>query len=155
VNDHHLLALLAGRYIATLGTRCSDGSIHLSVVWFLYLDETILIATSGTTRKARNAARRPHGSVLIDARGPADLRGVAATGELEILTGATAQQLNEKVWRKYLTAEGLEAPELGGTIRANDDVTIRFTPDRWRTWGTDTDFGGAFGSAGMSFPLDV
>jgi general stress protein 26 len=147
--------LLLGRYLATLATWNADGSIHLSVVWFLHHEGTVFVATSGTTRKARNAALRPSGSILIDARGPSDLRGAASTGTIEVLGGAGARQLNERVWRKYLTAEGLDAPDLGGAIRANDDVTIRFTPDRWRTWGTAADFGGAFETAGTSLPLDT
>jgi hypothetical protein len=147
--------LLAGRFLATLGTHDPDGSIHLSVVWFLHHEGAILVATSGTTRKARNAACRPEGSILIDARGPVDLRGAAASGALEVVTGAEAAALNELVWRKYLTPKGLESPQVGGAIRSNDDVTIRFTPGRWRTWGTDTDFDGAFGEQGTSFPLDV
>lgn len=147
--------LLSGRYLATLATWNPDGSIHLSVVWFLHHEGTVLVATSGTTRKARNAALRPSGSILIDARGPSDLRGAASPGAIEILRGAGASELNERIWEKYLTAEGLDAPDVGGAIRANDDVTIRFTPDRWRTWGTAADFDGAFETAGTSFPLDT
>lgn len=152
--DERLQQLLDGRYVATLATRNADGTIHLSAVWFLHDDGAILVATAGTTRKARNATQRPDGSVLIDARGGAVLRGAAATGRMEIVTGAAARELNERVWRKYLTATGLAAPGVGGAIRAHDDVTIRFTPRRWRTWGTDTDFAGAFEAGGTAFPLD-
>jgi hypothetical protein len=120
-----------------------------------YADGAILVATAGTTRKARNARERPDGSILIDARGGASLRGAAATRRMGIVTGgAAARELNERVWGKYLTATGIAAPDVGGAIRAHDDVTIRFTPRRWRTWGTETDFGGAFEAAGMTFPLD-
>ena len=91
---------------------------------------------------------------MIDTRGPGDQRGAAATGVFEIVSGAKARELNELIARKYLTQAGLDHPDVGGSIRANDDVTISFTPDRWRTWGTDSDFDDAFGQPGISLPLD-
>lgn len=154
MNDARLEQLLAGRYIATLATWSPDDSIYLSAVWFLHHDGAILVATAGTTRKARNASRRADGSILIDARGRGPLRGAAATGVMEILTGTSARDLNERIWRKYLTGEGLRAPGVGGAIRSHDDVTIRLVPDGWRTWGTDDDFGGALEEPGVSLPLD-
>lgn len=154
MNEDRLEQLLAGRYIATLATWNADGSTHLNAVWFLHHEGAILVATAGTTRKARNAGRRADGSILIDARGSGALRGAAATGVMETLTGETARELNERIWQKYLTEEGLRDPGVGGAIRAHDDVTIRFQPDGWRTWGTDADFGGAFEAPGVSFPLD-
>ncbi len=147
-------ALLAGRYIATLATTNADGSIHLTAVWFLHRGGAIHVGTYGASRKVRNAEERPHGSVLIDVRGPC-LSGAAASGPLEVLRGAEARALNDEIARKYLTADGLAHPEVGGAIRASDDVTIRLRPERWRTWSTADDFGGAYELPGMSHPVDV
>ena len=155
MNDERLEQLLEGRYIATLATRNPDGTIYLNAVWYLHRGGAIFVGTAGTTRKARNAAQRAQGSIMIDTRGAADLRGAAATGAIEVVSGEEARELNEQISRKYLTDAGVAHPEVGGTILATDDVTIRFTPTRWRTWGTDADFGGAFDEAGMSLPLDV
>ena len=156
VHGERLVHVLSGRYLATLATRNGDGSIHQAVVWFLESDGAILIATSAATRKAQNAARDPAASVLIDTRGSGELRGVAASGSIEIVRGDEARALNETVWSKYLTDQGLEDPEVGGVIRANDDITLHFCPDLpWRTWGTDSDFGGAFGRPGTSYSLDA
>jgi general stress protein 26 len=150
-----LAELLAGRYIATLATSNEDGSIHQAAVWFLHRDGSVLVATGGSTRKARNARRRPAGAILIDARGPGPLRGAAATGALDVLEGEAARRANELVWSKYLTPAGLEEPAVGGAIRAHDDVTIVLRPDAWRTWATDADFGGSLEQPGIAFPLDT
>ncbi len=154
-NENRLGDLLARRYIATLATVNEDRTIHLTAVWFLHHEGTILVATGGSTRKARNARRRPTGSILIDARGPGALRGAAAHGVLDVIEGDPARESNEGVWRKYLTPAGLDSPEIGGVIRANDDVTIVLRPDVRRTWGTDTDFGGSFELPRMTLPLDT
>ena len=146
--------LLAARAIATLATIDEHGAPYLSAVWFLRDGDDVLIASGGRTQKVRNAERRPRGALLLHGREEAPLRGLASTGSLAIVRGETARTLNERLWRKYLTAEGLEHPGLGVAIAEHDDVTLRFTPDRWRSWGTDADFGGAFELPGLVQPLD-
>jgi PPOX class probable F420-dependent enzyme len=153
--DGRLLALLDARLIATLATTNEDGSAYLSAVWFLREGDDILIATGGRTHKARNAAARPTAALLLHNRADGPLRGAAATGRIAVTRGAEARELNERVWRKYLTPAGLTHPEVGESIRAHDDVTLRFTPAEWRTWGTDEDFGGAFELPGIAYPLDT
>jgi PPOX class probable F420-dependent enzyme len=153
--DGRLLALLDARLIATLATTNADGSPYLSAVWFLRDGDEVLIATGGRTRKARNAAARPDAAVLVHSHGSGALRGAAARGTLSVVRGAEARVLNETVWRKYLAPAGLSHPDVGESIREHDDVTLRFAPARWRTWGTDEDFGGAFELPGISYPLDT
>jgi PPOX class probable F420-dependent enzyme len=153
--DDRLLSLLDARMIATLATTNADGSAYLSAVWFLRDGEDILIATGGRTRKAQNAAARPRAALLVDTRGRGALRGAAATGTLTLVRGAAACELNERVWAKYLTPAGLAHPDVGESIREHDDVTLRFAPVAWRTWGTDEDFGGAFELPGIAYPLDT
>ena len=146
--------LLDARLIATLATLEPDGTTYLSAVWFLRDGADLLIATGGRTRKACNARERPSAAVLLDTHGPGPLRGAAAAGTVALLTGTEAGACNERVWAKYLTAAGLVHPEVGEAIRAHDDVTIRFRPSGWRTWGTDEDFGGALELPGIAHPLD-
>ena len=148
------MTVLDGRYVAVLATEDEDGSPYLSAVWFLWDGKHVYIATGGNTRKARNADARRRGAILVDARGPGPLRGAAATGSLEVLRGDEARALNERVWAKYLTPQGLADPRVGGAIREHDDVTIRLEPERWRTWSTAVDFGGAYEEPGQTFPLD-
>ena len=152
--DDRLTWLLDARLIATLATTEPDGSAYLSAVWFLRDGDDLLVATGGRTRKAQNAAERPRASLLIDTHGPGALRGAASTGTVQVIRGAEALALNERVWAKYLSPAGLTHPDAGEAIRAHDDVTIVFTPDGWRTWGTDEDFGGALEQPGVALPLD-
>jgi PPOX class probable F420-dependent enzyme len=146
--------LLDARLIATLATTEPDGSAYLSAVWFLRDGDDLLIATGGRTRKACNAAARSRASVLVDTHGPGALRGAAATGVVTVVRGKEALALNDRVWAKYLTAAGRAHPQAGVAIREHDDVSIRFRPDAWRTWGTDEDFGGALEEPGVAYPLD-
>jgi PPOX class probable F420-dependent enzyme len=148
------LDLLDARVIATLATIDDDGHPYLSAVWFLHDGDDVLVATGGRTQKVRNAERRPRGALLVHGREEAPLRGVAAAGSLAVVRGNAARALNARVWRKYLTATGLEHPGLGVAIADHDDVTLRFTPVRWRSWGTDEDFGGLFEAPGHVQPLD-
>ena len=149
-----LESLLEGRYIATLATANADASIHLTAVWFLHREGAVYVGTFGRSRKVRNAEARPRGSIIIDVRGTM-LGGAATTGSLSVLRGAEARDLNDAIARKYLSEEGLAHPQVGGAIRASDDVTIRLDPDGWRTWSTAEDFGGAYEQPGISLPLDV
>ena len=153
--EDRLASLLDARLIATLATTEPDGSTYLSAVWFLREGDEILVATGGRTRKARNAAERPRASLLVDARGPGALRGAAATGTVRVVRGPEALAVNERVWAKYLSPAGLTHPDVGEAIRGHDDVTIVFTPEAWRTWGTDEDFGGALEQPGISYLLDA
>jgi PPOX class probable F420-dependent enzyme len=146
--------LLDARVIATLATVDGDGLPYLSSVWFLRDGGDVLVATGGSTRKARNAAARPVAGLLLHGRGEVPLHGVAASGPVEVVRGADARALNERVWRKYLTAAGRFHPELGGRIAAHDDVTLRITPGPWRSWGTDADFAGVYELPGLIQPLD-
>src|SRR5204863_2965141 len=136
--------VLDDRRIAVLATLDEGGAPYVTAVWFLWDGEHVYVATGGNTRKVRNAAARPTGSIIVDARGSDALGGAAATGRLAVLRGEEARALNERVWAKYLTPQGLADPRVGGAIREHDDVTIRLTPERWRTWNTTADFGGAY-----------
>jgi len=148
------LDLLDARVIATLATIDGDGRPYLSAVWFLRDGDDVLVATGGRTRKARNAAARQEAGMLVHGRGEAPLRGIAATGTVTVIRGAEALELNRRLWRKYLTRAGIDHPAVGRPIEEHDDVTIRFTPGAWRSWGTDADFGGSFELPGLVLPLD-
>ena len=126
--------LLRGRYIAALGTENADGSIHLTAVWYLFEDNCLFIATSSRTQKARNVAARAKASLMVDARRPGTERGVTAACSAELISGEQSQKINQRVHRRYLSAEALSDPQVGPVFAAFDDVTIRLTPVSWITW---------------------
>lgn len=126
--------LLDGRHIANLATLNRDGSVHLVAIWFVWDGESVLMPTSGATRKARNLAREPRATVMIDdSRGGFDLRGITLVGRAEIVRGDDALVLNRRIHLKYLTERGRELVAVDRYL-ATDDVTIRFTPERASSW---------------------
>jgi len=145
---------LQGRRIACLATEEPDGSAYLTAVWFLYEDGAVYVGTSGSSRKARNAAARPRAAVMIDSRGPGPQRGVAASGPVTVLSGAEARVMNDRILRRYLSAAGVAAPDVGEKIAASDDVTIRIEVGKWRTWSTSEDFDGRLEAPGLALPLE-
>ncbi|MGH9676058.1 MAG: pyridoxamine 5'-phosphate oxidase family protein [Candidatus Acidiferrum sp.] len=157
--DPVLQKLLHGRNIATLGTQNADGTIHLTAVWYLFEDGCLFVATSAKTRKARNVAARPSGSLMVDARKPGAERGVTATGELELITGQISREMNLRIHKRYLSAAAMSDPQIAPVFAAFDDVTIRLKPASWFSWDMAVldaqAFGGKLGATpGYLLPLD-
>ena len=151
--------LLRGRYIATLGTENTDGTIHLTAVWYLFEDGCLFIATSSKTRKARNVVARPKASLMVDARKPGTERGVTAAGRVELISGGESQEINRRLHSRYLSAAAMSDPQVGPVFASFDDVTIRLTPVSWITWDMAVldaqALGGRLGgSPGYLLPLD-
>src|SRR5206468_3374680 len=106
--------LLHARLIANLATIERNGTVHLVGMWFLWDGEALLLPTSRTTRKARNIARDPRVSIMIDdSRGGFDLRGLTVIGRAELQDGPDAVVTNRLIHLKYVTerGRGLEAVE--------------------------------------------
>lgn len=147
--------LLGARLIANLATIDADGSVHLVGMWFLWDGEALLLPTSHTTRKAKNIARDPRATIMIDdSRGGFDLRGITLVGRGELLDGDEALATNRRIHLKYVTERGrdLEAVE---RYLATDDVTIRFVPERVSAWNLrDTEQGQALLAEEAFHPLD-
>jgi PPOX class probable F420-dependent enzyme len=146
--------LLDARLIAKLATLDADGGIHLVGMWFLWDGEAVLLPTSHKTRKAKNIARDPRATVMIDdSRGGFDLRGLALMGRAELVDGAEALATNRRIHLKYLTERGRELEPVDRYL-ATDDVTIRFVPERASAWNLrDTDQGRAVQQQGAFHPL--
>ena len=156
--DPKLQELLRGRYIATLGTENSDGSIHLTAVWYLFESGSLYVATSSKTQKARNVAARPKASLMVDSRKPGTERGVTASGKVEVISGEQSEEINRRIHSRYLSAEAMSDPQVGAVFASFDDVTIRLTPASWITWDMamlDAQFfGGRLGTSGYMLPVD-
>ncbi len=125
--------VLGQRLSAAFGTINDDGSVHLAYVIFLYEDGRLFLETSSTTRKARNAAARPTGSMLVQGSAATGRHlMVAAEGAARILSGDEAHAVNHRLRAKYIKPEVLEAVDRAwGRL---DDVAIEISPMRWRSW---------------------
>ncbi len=150
---------MQGRYIATLATENADGTIHLTAVWYLYQDGDLLIATSSTTRKARNIAARAKASLMVDVRKPGAERGVSGSGKAELISGELSAEINRRIHSRYMSAAAMTDPHVGPVFASFDDVTIKITPVSWTAWdmaALDAQaFGGRLGGTpGYLLPLD-
>jgi PPOX class probable F420-dependent enzyme len=149
VNRHELLA---GRRIAVLSTEDPDGLPYLTAIWFAYEDGAFVVPTGATSRKARNARERPRGAILVDARGPA-FRGAAASGRIELVEGDAALEINARIHRRYVTDAGMADPDLGGSLTAGDDLTLRLIPEHWQEWDLEPYFGTKLSDPRLAEPL--
>ena len=149
MNRHELLA---GRRIAVLSTEDPDGLPYLTAIWFAYEDGAFVVPTGATSRKARNARERPRGAILVDARGPA-FHGVAASGPIELVEGDAALEINARIHRRYVTDAGMADPDLGGSLTAGDDLTLRLIPEHWQEWDLEPYFGTKLSDPQLAEPL--
>jgi PPOX class probable F420-dependent enzyme len=157
--DPTLRSFLQGRYIATLGTENTDGTIHLTAVWYLFEGGRLFIATSSKSRKARNAIARPTASLMIDARRPGTEHGVTAAGTVDVISGEASRKINQRIHSRYMSAAAMSDPHVEPVFESFDDVTLRLTPVSWTSWdmaALDAQaFGGRLGGTpGYLLPLD-
>ncbi len=147
--------LLGARLIANLATIDADGGVHLVGMWFLWDGEALLLPTSHTTRKAKNIARDPRATIMIDdSRGGFDLRGITLVGRAWLLDGDEALAMNRRIHLKYVTERGRDLEQVDRYL-ATDDVTIRFVPERVSAWNLrDTEQGQALLAEEEFHPLD-
>ena len=149
LNSELARELLAARLIANLATLNSDGTVHLVGMWFLWDGDHVLSPTSRRTRKARNLARDPRATVMIDdSRGGFDLRGITLIGRVEIVAAPESLSLNRRIHEKYVSPVGLELDPVRAYL-ATDDVTLRFHPERVSSWDLrNTEQGRALAASG-------
>ena len=133
VNDA-MLEILNGRYYATLATLNTDGSIHMTPVWFLFENDRLFVQTSSTSRKVKNIADRPEVSLTVDVRRLGSEKWVCASGTAEIIRDKESKQITAKIHRRYLTKAALEDPRVGPVMAAGGDIIIAITPKTWRSW---------------------
>jgi nitroimidazol reductase NimA-like FMN-containing flavoprotein (pyridoxamine 5'-phosphate oxidase superfamily) len=151
--------LLAKRYIATLATENSDGSLHLTAGWYLYENRKLFMATSSKSRKVRNLQARPKASLMIDVRRPGQERGVTAAGNIELISGERSQETNRRIHSRYMSPAAIADQAIGPVFEIFDDVTICLTPVSWTAWNMAVldaqAFGGRLcGTPGYLLPLD-
>ncbi len=134
LRDELVGRLLRARLIANLATLDPDGSPHVVGMWFLWEDERLLLPTNRRTRKAKNVARDPRVTVMIDdSRGGLDLRGVTLVGRAELVDGPAALELNRRIHLRYVTERGRDLEPVDSYL-STDDVTIAVTPLRVSSW---------------------
>lgn len=117
---------LERQQFAMLATYNPDGSIHVVPLSYMFEDGRFFLATSSSSRKARNLAARPEATVTVDDR--STLEWVSATGTVELIRGQRSREINGRLYRRSWTEAGLET--VGPLLEKNEDVTIAITPRR-------------------------
>lgn len=152
-------SLLKGRRIATLATENTDGSAHLTAVWYLFEDGAFYVTTFSKSQKGQNLRARPRASIMVDVRAAGSERGVTAIGDAEILASSECKEIQHRIHARYLTQSGLADERVGPVLAGMDDITVRITPRRWIVWDVRAVDGAVFEGriAGNSYllPLDV
>lgn len=148
--------LLSMRLIANLATHDEDGSIHLMSMWFLRINNDICIPTSRQTHKYRNLVSRPRASVMIDiSRAGLNLKGVLIKGQVALVIGEEARNINRLIHLKYVTSDALDNPTVAFYLSKGDDVTVKVHMDHLISWNlNDSKAGMALHKAGWFNPLD-
>jgi PPOX class probable F420-dependent enzyme len=154
-----LRLLLAERRYAILATHDPDEVIHLTPVWFMFDNDRFYFESFSGSHKIKNLRRNPAASVIVDARTPGTEQWVAAAGTVDIFSGQESAIINSAIRHRYLTPEALADQRVEPVFAAGDDVTIRLTPDKWRSWtakGLDEAlFGGILGATPERWFLPV
>lgn len=83
LNVEELVTFFDQRTIARLGTLNEDGTIHLTPVFFRYVDGQIWMASQEPSRKIRNIKRDNRVTVLID-RTEVPFKGALIYGTAEL-----------------------------------------------------------------------
>jgi PPOX class probable F420-dependent enzyme len=132
--DALVLELLAARLVGVLATIEPDGSVHAVAMWLAPTDRAVLLATGSRSRKVRNLERDPRATLVVhDSRPGAEVCGASIRGRVELVRGAAAKPLIERVHRRYLSERGLALPEAREFL-SFDDVALRFVPEAAVTW---------------------
>jgi PPOX class probable F420-dependent enzyme len=140
-----LRVLLAERRYAILATHDADEMIHLTPVWFMFDNGRFFFASSSDSRKVGNVRRNPATSVIVDARRPGNEKWVSAGGRADVFAGEESSVLNSLIRHRYLSQEALADKRVEPVYAAADDVTIRLTPETWRSWSAEALDGAFFG----------
>jgi hypothetical protein len=131
--DEEIADVLGQRLTAAVGTLNEDGSIHLAYVIFLFDGTRFFFETASVTNKARNAAARDQASIMIQGTAATGRNlMVAAEGTPRVLIGDEAREVNHRIRTKYVEADAVGP--LDASWDRFDDVAVRITPVRWRSW---------------------
>ena len=127
-------AVLAETRVVTVATISPTGFPHLTAVWFVYEEGRFLLSIPSTSAKARNIQNNDKISILVDARDTYAQLGISVQGEAQLVMGAAADEIREKVHAKYIKAAGREDPGIGGFFASMDDAAVLLEPNKWIFW---------------------
>lgn len=126
-------------FVGVLGTVSRSGAPHLAAVWYMLENGQLLIATSASSRKAKNVRANPVAELCVNAGpvGPC----VTARGEAAITGPATVDFIGQLA-RRYLGSGGGDRYMAIRDPHA-ESVLISIKPTSWRIWNVDAEMAGS------------
>lgn len=130
-------AFLARPLLGRLATASPDGQPHVVPVWFLYADDAIWISSFQSTRKIVDLERNPKCALVVDIeQGKESFSAVAIEARAELLREPfeTVKVRTMRIYAKYLGPDGILAPDPQSWMNSPENLLIKLTPTRVKTW---------------------
>jgi PPOX class probable F420-dependent enzyme len=135
-----IVEILSQPHLARLATAAPDSlQPHVVPVWFLWDGENLWISAFASTRKAKEVARNPRISVVVDGGGPPEdglTWGVLLEGTAELISSPPEfiAEMSTHIYTRYLGLEGVLADEPQSWIHDPENRLIRLRPVFIRVW---------------------
>ncbi|HEX6479460.1 MAG TPA: TIGR03618 family F420-dependent PPOX class oxidoreductase [Ktedonobacteraceae bacterium] len=113
--------------VGVVSSLNSDGSAHLTTIWYLLADDgTLIMNTPGRTHKVKNLRRDPRiGLCVGDAARSISLYGIVTISEDQALI----RQDIEHLVARYVKDAGIQ-PHVIATLVQQSRVSLHFTPTK-------------------------
>jgi PPOX class probable F420-dependent enzyme len=128
---------LTRRLLGRLATASPEGQPHVVPVWFLWEDGAAWISSYRSTRKVIDLERNPKCALVVDVEHTeGGLTAVMLEGRAELVSTPpeTVKQRIERVYTKYLGAEGVLEKDPQEWLNSTENVLIKLTPTRVKAW---------------------
>ena len=131
-NNLEIDAFLAKPLLARFCSHNSDGSIHVTPIYYIYENGEFLFGTQMASRKVKNVQRDKHVTVLIDTYDPV-LQAVLAYGEAE-LDFQDVLEKRVKILERYYESPSEARAFAERLLKAWETVIIHVRPTRLVTF---------------------
>ncbi len=120
-------AFLREDHFAVLSTLNTDGSPHLTTMWYVFEhDATIIMSTPSHLRKVKNLRRDPRIAICVqDGNRYVSLYGTVTISEDQTIVREDIEHLVERYVKDKATREQTLA-----ALFQQDRVSLRFTPEK-------------------------
>lgn len=129
--------LLARPVLGRLATASPQGQPHVVPVWFLWEDDLLWVSSFSSTRKVIDLEQNPKCALVVDLETAVEgLTAVMFEGRAELVSTPreVVRQRIERIYSKYLGSEGLLEREPQSWLNSPENVLIKLTPTRVKTW---------------------
>ncbi len=125
------------RLIGRLATVSSSGQPHVVPVWFLWENNSIWISSYRSTRKVIDLEHNHKCALVVDVENESNgLTAVMLEGisEIVIKPPDEVKIIVERIYKKYLGAEGILEPDPQTWLNSPENVLLNVLPTRIKTW---------------------